>query len=155
MKLYESAGGVVLNTQGRVLVVSQHGTSWSLPKGGIEPGEDRLTAARREIYEESGVSQLELVEDLGTYRRYLLSATGEEDRSGVKTIHLFLFRTAESDLHPVDPDNPEARWVLPEEVPALLTHPADRDFYRIECLPAVERHTSQNSTPQDSPPSHF
>jgi len=144
MKRYESAGGVVLNTQGRVLVVSQYGTSWSLPKGGIEPGEDRLTAARREIYEESGVSQLELVEDLGTYWRYLLSPTGEEDRSATKTIHLFLFRTAESDLQPVDPDNPEARWVLPEDVPELLTHPADREYYVKECLPAVARHTSRH-----------
>ena len=54
-----SAGGVVVNAEGKVLVVNQHGTSWSLPKGHIEDGEDALAAARREIYEESGVSDLE------------------------------------------------------------------------------------------------
>ena len=138
MRYYESAGGVVVNPEGLVLVVSQHGTSWSLPKGGIEPGEDRLSAARREIYEESGVSHLELVRDLGTYSRYLLSATGEEDRSGRKTIHLFLFRTDERELRPVDPQNPEALWVRPEEVAGLLTHAADREFYLNVCLPALE-----------------
>ena len=145
MRYYESAGGVVVNPEGLVLVVSQHGTSWSLPKGGIEPGEDRLSAARREICEESGVSQLELVRDFGTYTRHLLSATGEEDRTGVKTIHLFLFRTGERELRPVDPENPEARWVRPEEVAGLLTHQADKDFYLTVCLPALESPAHQSN----------
>src|ERR1700755_3050812 len=55
----ESAGGVVLNGAGQVLVVTQKGTSWSLPKGHVEDGEDALAAARREIHEEAGVTQLE------------------------------------------------------------------------------------------------
>ena len=54
MKHTQSAGGVVLNKKGEVLVVSQRGTSWSLPKGHIDKGEDALGAAKREIYEESG-----------------------------------------------------------------------------------------------------
>ena len=51
----ESAGGVVLNGAGQVLVVNQKGTSWSLPKGHVEEGEDALSAARREIFEEAGI----------------------------------------------------------------------------------------------------
>src|SRR5256885_8335085 len=64
-----TAGGVVVNAAGEILVVSQRGTSWSLPKGHIDPGEDALEAAKREIWEESGVSELELVRELGTYER--------------------------------------------------------------------------------------
>ena len=67
MGITYSAGGVVLNGSGQVLVVNQRGNSWSLPKGHIDPGEDALTAARREIYEESGVSELDLVKELGSY----------------------------------------------------------------------------------------
>ena len=52
MKKTESAGGVVKNKEGKILVVSQRGTSWSLPKGHIEQGEDALQASRREIQEE-------------------------------------------------------------------------------------------------------
>jgi hypothetical protein len=33
-------------------------------------------------------------------------------------------------LCPVDPENPEARWVEAQDVAALLTHPADREFFR-------------------------
>lgn len=125
----ESAGGVVVNGEGRVLLVSQHGTSWSLPKGHLEEGETPLVAARREIHEETGVTQLELVRPLGSYSRYRLGADGGEDRSELKTIHLFLFRTGVTELAPLDPDNPEARWVERESVAALLTHAKDREFF--------------------------
>ena len=130
MKRTVSAGGIVVNPRGQILVVSQHGTSWSLPKGHVEEGEDLLAAARREIHEESGVSRLELVRALGSYERPSLSAAGGADPSEFKRIHLFLFTTDEEELCPVDPENPEARWVEPEDVAELLTHPADREFFR-------------------------
>ena len=130
MKVTESAGGIVVNHRtGLILVVSQYGTSWSLPKGHIEAGEDRLAAARREIREESGVSQLDYVTDLGSYQRYRLSPTGGEDPSESKIIHMFLFNTTEDKLCPLDPANPEARWVEKTMVAQLLTHPEDREFF--------------------------
>lgn len=129
MKQTESAGGIVVNSAGQILIVSQHGTSWSLPKGHIEEGEDPLTAARREIREESGVTQLEFVRDLGSYQRYKISATGGEDSAELKTIHMFLFNTTEETLQPIDPENPEARWVEKTEVVELLTHPSDKEFF--------------------------
>lgn len=128
----ESGGGVVINSRGDVLVVSQHGDSWSLPKGHVEPGEDALAAARREIQEETGVSSLVLLKQLPSYARYRIGKGGEgEDRSELKTIRMFLFKTAAREpLLPADPDNPEARFVPKGEVAALLTHPKDKEFFR-------------------------
>jgi ADP-ribose pyrophosphatase YjhB (NUDIX family) len=125
----ESAGGVVVNAEGRVILVSQHGTSWSLPKGHLEEGETPLEAARREIHEETGVSRLEFVKPLGSYTRHRIGADGGEDRSELKTIHLFLFKTDATELSPLDADNPEARWVERESVAALLTHAKDKEFF--------------------------
>jgi 8-oxo-dGTP pyrophosphatase MutT (NUDIX family) len=130
MRKTRSAGGVVTNEEGEVLVVSQRGTSWSLPKGHIDPGEEALAAARREIYEESGIRRLELIGELGTYERYKIGVDGGDDRSELKTITMFLFRTKEKSLRPVDPDNPEARWVEKGKVALLLTHEKDREFFR-------------------------
>lgn len=129
MLVTRSAGGVVTNGDGKVLVVSQHGTSWSLPKGHIDPGEDALTAAKREIQEESGIAELQLIRELGTYQRYKIGAQGGEDTSELKTITMFLFQTTQKSLRPIDPDNPEARWVPKSEVAALLTHPKDKEFF--------------------------
>ncbi|HEV2861933.1 MAG TPA: NUDIX domain-containing protein [Pyrinomonadaceae bacterium] len=124
-----SAGGIILNRDGRVAVVSQGGVSWSLPKGHIEEGEDALAAARREIYEETGLRSVELVRDLGSYQRFRLGADGREDPVELKTIHMFLFTTAEAELTPQDANNPEARWVEKDEVADLLTHEKDREFF--------------------------
>lgn len=129
MKQTESAGGIVLNREGLVLVVNQNGTSWSLPKGHIEEGEDKLTAAKREIYEESGVSELKLIKELGSYQRYRISAAGKESPAELKTIHMFLFTTEQKELSPIDPHNPEARWVEKEKVIELLTHQKDKEFF--------------------------
>ena len=128
MKYTQSAGGVIVKN-GLVLVVSQHGTSWSLPKGHIEKGEDKITAAKREIYEECGISDLKLIRELGSYQRYIISEEGKEQKSELKTIYIFLFHTNQDALKPVDPENPEARWVPKKEVAKLLTHPKDREFY--------------------------
>ncbi len=125
-----SAGGVVVNPGGDVLVVNQRGNSWSLPKGHIDPGEDALTAAKREIKEESGVADLTLVVDLGSYERARIGKYGGEDTSELKTMRFFLFTTMQMDLAPEDKDNPEARWVAPDDVADLLTHPKDQEFFR-------------------------
>ena len=130
MKKTVSAGGVVLNVRGEVLVVNQRGNSWSLPKGHIEAGEDLETAARREIHEETGVSQLDLIRSLGSYERPRIGKHGGDDPVEMKTMHFFLFRTAQMELQPLDSDHPEARWVAPADVAALLTHPKDREFFR-------------------------
>ena len=117
-----------MNQKGEVLVVNQNHNSWSLPKGHIDPGEDALAAARREVYEESGIRQLTLVKEIGEYRRYKIGKDGGDDPSELKVMQFFLFTTSEMDLKPVDPDNPEARWVAKKEVAALLTHPKDKEF---------------------------
>jgi ADP-ribose pyrophosphatase YjhB (NUDIX family) len=130
MKKTHSAGGVVTNSEGEVLVVSQHGTSWSLPKGHIDRGESALVAAMREIYEESGIRDLELIRELGTYERHRIGVDGGDDRSELKVITMFLFRTSEKSLRPVDPDNPEARWVERSKVAPLLTHEKDKEFFQ-------------------------
>ena len=130
MKKTHSAGGVVTNGEGEVLVVSQHGTSWSLPKGHIDAGEDALDAAQREIYEESGIRDLEFVRELGTYERHKIGLHGGDDRSELKVITMFLFRTTQKSLRPIDPENPQAKWVERTEVAGLLTHEKDKEFFR-------------------------
>ena len=129
-KVTVSTGGVVVNQQGMVLVVDQNGASWSLPKGHVDPGEEPLQAAIREIMEESGVTDLHLQGALGAYGRYKLGPKTGEDKNEWKVLLFFLFTTKQNELKPKDPHNPEARWVHPDKVEALLTHPKDKAFYK-------------------------
>lgn len=126
----EVAGGVVVDKNGSVIVVNQNGDSWSFPKGGIDEGEDALSAARREIAEESGITKLQFIKPLPSYQRFSLGKGGmDEDRTVLNTFHMFLFRTDETRLLPRDPENPEARWVAKDDVAKLLTHPKDREYF--------------------------
>ena len=125
----KTAGGVVVNKDGMILVVSQNNNSWSLPKGHIEEGESALETAKREIYEESGVSQLEYIADLGSYQRYKMGLNLSDDTSELKIMTIFLFKTDQMQIKPIDPGNPEARWVEVSEVANLLTHREDKEFF--------------------------
>ncbi len=98
----KAAGGVVARiehaTQRIVvaLVNEQHATDFVLPKGGVERGETLEQAARREIAEEAGITDLTLVISLGLTERLNFPKT-----RWVMT-HYFLFRTDQAQGKPTD-----------------------------------------------------
>jgi len=123
-----SAGGVVLNPRGELLLVLQRNGVWSLPKGQVEEGEKHADAARREIMQETGIMDLTQVETLGSYTKYSIDDQGREDKTQLKRITVILFTTTETEVRPADPRIREARWVKPEEAVGMLTVPKDQDF---------------------------
>lgn len=65
---YQSAGGVVVDDAGRVLLIERHIEGHHevrLPKGHIEANEPADAAALREVCEETGYCDLEILADLG------------------------------------------------------------------------------------------
>ena len=127
-----SAGGVVVNPQGKILVTNRYGHTWTLPKGHIDEGEDEISAAKREIMEETGVPQekLELIKKLGSYERYKIGKNpATEDRSELKELVFYLFKTNYIHLSPIDKTHNQAKWVEIDKVSQLLTHPKDREFF--------------------------
>ncbi|HXV87132.1 MAG TPA: NUDIX domain-containing protein, partial [Gemmatimonadales bacterium] len=50
-----------------LLILDGHG-NWGFPKGHVERREAQVDAARREVLEETGLEQLQLVQELGTLR---------------------------------------------------------------------------------------
>jgi bis(5'-nucleosidyl)-tetraphosphatase len=130
MRHTQSAGGIVINKNGQILIVKQDDpSSWSLPKGHIKKEENPLDTAKREIYEESGISQLIFLSDLGSYKRYKMLPDRTDDISEEKTIFMFLFKTDQSTLHPIHSESKEARWIEIKDVTNLLTHHKDKEFF--------------------------
>ena len=125
-----SAGGIILNPEGKVLLVRQHNNSWSFPKGGIEPNETPLMAARREIAEEAGITELTLLSELGSYERYSIAkdGVGEQTALGLRPRTLFLFST-HATPKPDNVETTDVRWVTTDEALELLTHPKDKEFF--------------------------
>lgn len=75
-------GIMVLNADNRVFVgqrvVEPRGEMegatqlWQMPQGGIDEGEDALEAARRELYEETGIRSIELLDQTPDWLTYEL-----------------------------------------------------------------------------------
>jgi bis(5'-nucleosidyl)-tetraphosphatase len=91
---------------------------WDFPKGEIEPGEDPRQAARREVAEETGLTDL----DFRWGEDFI--ETPPYGRGKVARYYLAQSRTGEVIL-PVSPElgrpeHHECRWVELERAPALL-----------------------------------
>jgi 8-oxo-dGTP pyrophosphatase MutT (NUDIX family) len=115
-----SAGGVVtrLDAEGRALVAlvrEQDYPQYVLPKGRIERGEQVEEAARREIAEEAGLTDLALLADLGQRSRLSF------DRRQWITTRYFLFSTAQTDGRPTDTKHHYGLWWFPlDALPDML-----------------------------------
>jgi len=114
LKYKKTAGGIIIGPDNKIVLVNNtSGDWWSLPKGGIEKNEDVLDAAKREVYEETGLNNIEYIKNLGYFNELLLKTKSKKYKFKRNTI--FLFKTKDIKLEPQDPANPEARWYTIEE----------------------------------------
>lgn len=69
-RLVTAAGGLVENEKGEYLLIHRRG-KWDLPKGKLDPGETIEQCAIREVEEETGLQQPQLVKPITvTYHTY-------------------------------------------------------------------------------------
>ncbi len=131
VKLTRSSGGIVLSERGEVALVRHRisNGSWLFPKGHLEEGEDDEAAARREIAEEAGLTNLEYIDDLGSYERYHLLPDGTEDLTELKTIQMFLFTATPGSIPFPSAEMDGARWVPLTQVASEIGSVGDRAWF--------------------------
>lgn len=76
-RIIEAAGGVVNNPEGEILFIKRLG-KWDLPKGKMEKGESREESAVREIEEETGLKDVELVQFINTTYHIYVERNGDK-----------------------------------------------------------------------------
>jgi 8-oxo-dGTP pyrophosphatase MutT (NUDIX family) len=123
-----SAGGVVVRGEEIVVIVPTRRASdgsrvLALPKGHIDPGENEVQAATREVREETGVVG-EPVRELGE-SRYWYRRDGQ---TIPKSVLFFLFEYVEGDTDDHDDEVEEARWMPLAEAQSELSHAAEREI---------------------------
>ena len=67
LPLRSGVGIVVLNKENKVFVakrIDNPKNFWQMPQGGVDNGEDFLTAAYRELEEETSIKNVELIKEL-------------------------------------------------------------------------------------------
>jgi 8-oxo-dGTP pyrophosphatase MutT (NUDIX family) len=125
---YQAAGGVVVDGD-RVLVLRRPSRDEvRLPKGHIKKRESRAEAALREVTEESGYADLEILADLG----HLVVEFDDQGEHVVRDEYYFLMRLLserqterEEQEFQFIPD-----WVSWDEALFALTYQAEREWVR-------------------------
>lgn len=107
-KVIEAGGGLVKNQEGKVLVIFRRGF-WDLPKGKMDPGENIIQTAAREVKEETGIIDVEVKRHLITTYHTYRTAKGKRI---LKVSKWFKMRTTSKQLIPqLDEDIERAEWV--------------------------------------------
>jgi 8-oxo-dGTP pyrophosphatase MutT (NUDIX family) len=123
-----SAGGVVVRGGEVVVIVPTRRASdgskvVALPKGHIDPGENALQAATREVREETGIVA-EPVTELGE-TRYWYRRDGQ---TIPKSVSFYLFRYIEGDTADHDDEVEKAWWIELADAQRELSHAAEREM---------------------------
>ncbi|GAB3593795.1 Putative mutator protein MutT4 [Corynebacterium faecale] len=106
-----------LDRRGRLL--------WSMPKGHVEPGEDKAATAEREVWEETGIHG-EVFTELGVIDYWFVS----EGRRIHKTVHHHLLRYVDGDLNDEDPEVTEVSWIPANQLIEHLAFADERKLAR-------------------------
>jgi putative (di)nucleoside polyphosphate hydrolase len=153
-----NVGIVVFNAQGKVWLGRRAKTlssqNWQFPQGGIDPGEEPLEAARRELLEETGIRSVTLLARAPGWIAYDFppGAQGTKVAKGYRgqIQAWFAFRfdgeDAEVDLNVQDHQEFDAwRWADIDEAIDLVAH-FKRDAYT-KVIEAFSRLVDQVKTP--------
>lgn len=126
-----SAGGVVIRRHRQrlgVALMRDHYGHWVFPKGRLEAGENSEEAARREVSEEVGLTDLSLIVPLG-HSEHEFERSGERFR---KRVDWFLFEAPED--AEVRPDPAErvldGGWFSLSKALVTLGHPNHKRVLR-------------------------
>jgi 8-oxo-dGTP pyrophosphatase MutT (NUDIX family) len=131
VKRARSAGGVVFRRAGggvEILVLQHEGGKWMLPKGTIERGETPEVVARREVAEETGLTNVRVIRDLGQERYSFFWRT--EGAYYDKTVHYFLLEfLGGEDAQPQREEGfVAAEWVTIDEALARIRYKETREI---------------------------
>jgi 8-oxo-dGTP pyrophosphatase MutT (NUDIX family) len=130
-RLETSSGGVVYRAGDHdtlFLLIKDPYDNWGLPKGHLEGGETPVEAAIREVAEETGLSELSVIEQLPTIDWYF------KDRGDLvhKFCHFFLIECANGDPKPqVDEGISECVWKTLNEALDAVAYANAREVLRI------------------------
>jgi len=117
-----AAGGIVLRNDRRpqfAIIQSRKLGAWGLPKGKLAPGENAMTAARREVLEETG-HRVTVHEFLGTLA---YEASGRP-----KVVQFWRMEAVGEPIGDLMPDVRAVHWLELGDAIDLLTHLRERVF---------------------------
>ena len=124
-------GIIVLNNNNQVFVGKRKdnpGNKWQMPQGGVDKGEDFITAMRRELIEETSIKNIKILKEIQNMYQYelpnnLVGIIWKGKFRGQRQkwfITKFLGKDDEINLDTKHPEFIDWKWIDPQELPEVI-----------------------------------
>jgi putative (di)nucleoside polyphosphate hydrolase len=124
-------GIIVLNNNNQVFVGKRKdnpGDKWQMPQGGVDKGEDFITAMRRELIEETSIKNIKILKEIHNMYQYelpnnLVGIIWKGKFRGQRQkwfITKFLGKDDEINLDTQHPEFIDWKWIDPKDLPEVI-----------------------------------
>ena len=131
LPLRTGVGIIVLNKQNKIFVGKRKdnpGDKWQMPQGGVNEGEDYITAMRRELFEETSIQNIEIIKEIDKIYQYelpenLVGIIWKGKYRGQKQkwfITRFLGEEKEINLNTKHAEFIDWKWIEPKLLPEVI-----------------------------------
>ena len=131
LPMRKGVGVILLNKDNNVFVGKRKDNpvdKWQMPQGGVDDGEDYLSAMKRELFEETSIKSIEVLEEIERFFEYelpknLIGIIWKGKFRGQKQkwfITKFVGKEKEINLKTKNPEFIEWKWIIPEELPNVI-----------------------------------
>ena len=131
LPLRNGVGAIVINRNNKVFVgkrIDNPGKFWQMPQGGVDEGEQYFDAMKRELFEETGIKNFEIIKEIDGMTEYelpdyLLGKIWKGKYRGQKQkwyVIRFLGDDKEINLNTGKPEFIEWKWINLDELPDVI-----------------------------------
>ena len=131
LPMRDGVGIIVLNNDNKVFVGKRKDNpadNWQMPQGGLDKGENYLSAMRRELLEETSIKNVKILEEIDEFFEYELPANligiiwkgkfrGQKQKWFIVK---FTGEEKEIDLRTKNQEFIDWKWISPDELPEVI-----------------------------------
>lgn len=134
-----SSGGIVMklrNSEIRLLLIKDPYGRWTWPKGKIDKGESSFGAAKREVGEETGLKNIQIINRVGQTNYFYK----REGKLIYKTVYLYLFKFVGKEALSIQKTEiKDGRWFSKEEALSKVDYKGAKELLK-KAIRAFKRH---------------
>lgn len=134
MLTQKSAGFIVFKREGKsfkFLLLHHGGDYWNFPKGRLDPGETEMEAARRELEEETGITDISVIDDYRDEYKYDFDAVIEDgSRQTIYKTAVFFLAAVKDEKINISDEHTDFGWYDYDKAYKRLFYQTGRDLLK-------------------------